>query len=163
MTTFAFAGATAAAATGNLIVPDVRGEERADAETKIRQAGFQPYANIVESKIPGDPNDGKVYLQDPSPPAVRPEGSIVTLHVVELAAPAVDLNARLNALEAAVKLIETEDNAKDRFDKLATAIAKAESDADAKKRYDEIIDRLNELEKGQSGGSSRAGRSSSTT
>src|SRR4051812_19815478 len=118
MTTFVFGTEPALAAGGNLVVPDVVGMTRADAEAKIIQAGLTPVVNIVESKLPE--LDGKVYRQDPSMPSSRPENSIVTLDVVRVAATPPDSTQRFDALDKAVKelatTLETEANAKARYD-----------------------------------------------
>jgi serine/threonine-protein kinase len=64
----------------DVVVPNVVGRSRAEAEALLAQAGFTAFVEGVPVAF-DDPNQGLVLSQLPAPPALLPQGSIIVIRV----------------------------------------------------------------------------------
>ncbi|WP_030194894.1 PASTA domain-containing protein [Streptomyces sp. NRRL S-87] len=106
---------------GQVGVPDLMGRKRGEAEQRLRTLGLVPQFHEIITEGAKD----TVFRLDPSAGAIVEAGSTVTVHVISTAPSPVDLDRRLVELTEAVRSLETE--------------------AEAKKRYEDLLKKLGEL------------------
>lgn len=104
-------------AAPSVVVPDVVGKPRAEAEQVLKDAGLKPFIDLVEA----EGTEGEVAAQDPVPGTKKPKDSPVRIFVVKSS---FDFGARFTQVDSAVKAVD------DRTVELGNAVKAVEGKVD---------------------------------
>ncbi|WP_460525386.1 PASTA domain-containing protein [Flindersiella endophytica] len=123
-------------------VPDVVGQDQADAEQALKDRGFKVLARQVEA----DGTEGTVFSQDPAGNTAANRGSTVQLFIVENPDIPLNIGQELAEIKAALALVETDTTAAQRNQAVLDKLDTVETDTTAAERNQAVLDKLDTVE-----------------